>query len=245
MKTAAETNLKRVTLELGGKSPLIVCDDFDRNNNFLRNCNINLLIYLFAKIVDTAVTIAHNACFTNVGQNCCAGTRTFVQSTIYNKFVEKSVEMARSRKIGDPFDTSTNHGPQIDDKQMKKILDLIETGICEGAELKTGGKRHGNVGYFIEPTVFSNVKDEMTIAKEEIFGPVQSIFKFETIEEAIKRANNTRYGLGAGILTQSLSNINKFKEEILSGTVWINCYDVSATQVPFGGFKMSGFGRDL
>ncbi|XP_055381743.1 aldehyde dehydrogenase X, mitochondrial [Condylostylus longicornis] len=224
MKAAAETNLKRVSLELGGKSPLVVCDDAD---------------------VDEAVEIAHEALFSNHGQSCCAGSRTYVHEKIYDQFVKKAVEKAKARKVGNPFEKGVQQGPQIDDEMFTKVLGYIESGKKEGAKLECGGKRLGDVGFFIEPTVFSNVKDDMKIAKEEIFGPVQSIFKFNNLDEMIERANNTQYGLAAAIITKDLNRAVRFSNYVDAGSVWINCYDAVLPQVPFGGYKMSGFGREL
>jgi len=155
MEIAAKTNLKRVSLELGGKSALVIFDDAD---------------------LDEAVEIAHMAIFANHGQNCCAGSRTYVQAAIYDQFVKKAVEKAKSRKVGDPFVDGTQQGPQIDQEMFDKVLRMIESGKKEGAKLETGGESIGKAGYFIQPTVFSNVSDNMTIARQEIFGPVQSIF---------------------------------------------------------------------
>lgn len=195
--------------------------------------------------MDEAAEIAHNAIFANHGQNCCAGSRTFVQEGIYDAFVKKAVEKAKNRKVGDPFQKTTQQGPQIDDEMFKKVLGYIESGQKEGAKLETGGKRHGTVGYFIEPTVFSNVTDTMKIAKEEIFGPVQSIIKFKTIDEVIERANNTNFGLAAGVITKNLDTALTFAQAVEAGSVWVNCYDAVVPQAPFGGYKMSGTGREL
>ncbi|XP_067011008.2 aldehyde dehydrogenase 1A1 [Anabrus simplex] len=224
MEAAAKSNLKRVSLELGGKSPLVVCNDVD---------------------VDEAVEIAHTAIFANHGQNCCAGSRTFVQEDIYEEFVKKATDKAARRKVGDPFADGTEQGPQIDDEMFNKVLNLIESGKKEGAKLECGGQRHGTKGYFIQPTVFSNVKDSMRIAKEEIFGPVQSIIKFKTLEEVIERANNTTYGLAAGIITKNIDTALVFANAVEAGSVWVNCYDAVVPQAPFGGFKQSGTGREL
>ncbi|XP_072155019.1 aldehyde dehydrogenase 1A1-like [Bemisia tabaci] len=224
METAAKTNLKRVSLELGGKSPLVIFDDAD---------------------VDEAVEIAHNAIFANHGQNCCAGSRTFVQENIYDEFVKKAAAKATSRKVGDPFEQGIQQGPQIDHEMFNKVLNMIESGKREGAKLEAGGGVHGNEGYFVQPTVFSNVTDTMRIAREEIFGPVQSIFKFKTMEEVIERANRTNYGLASGVLTKDINKAMKFAQSIQSGSVWINCYDAVVPQAPFGGFKLSGQGREL
>jgi len=224
MGSAASSNLKRVTLELGGKSPLVVCGDAD---------------------VDEAAEIAHGAIFNNHGQNCCAGSRTFVEASIYDKFVAKAKALAEERKVGDPFKDGIQQGPQIDDEQFKKILTLIDSGKQQGAKLVTGGSRWGTKGYYVQPTVFADVKDDMRIAKEEIFGPVQSIFKFNTLDEAITRANATTYGLAAGIITNDLNKAIQFAAAVQAGSVWVNCYDAVTTQAPFGGYKQSGQGREL
>ncbi|XP_055585639.1 aldehyde dehydrogenase X, mitochondrial [Uranotaenia lowii] len=221
---SSKSNLKKVSLELGGKSPLVVFDDVD---------------------LDEAVEIAHNAIFANHGQNCCAGSRTFVQEGIYDKFVAKATEMARTRKVGDPFADGTQQGPQVDEEQFNRILGYIESANKEGAKLQTGGKRSGTVGFFIEPTVFSDVTDGMKIAREEIFGPVQSIFKFKTLDEVIERANNTEYGLAAGVLTKNIDNALVFSNAVEAGSVWVNCYDYVMPTTPFGGYKQSGSGREL
>lgn len=199
MGAAAQSNLKKVSLELGGKSPLIICDDAD---------------------LDEAATIAHNAIFANHGQNCCAGSRTFVHEKIYDEFVKKAVAKAQEKVLGCPFDEKTTQGPQVDKDSLEKILGYIESGKQEGAKCETGGKRWGDKGYYVEPTVFSNVTDQMKIAREEIFGPVQSILKFNCIDEAIQRANNSEFGLAAGIVTKDLNKALKFAEGIHAGSVW-------------------------
>ncbi|EDO27860.1 predicted protein, partial [Nematostella vectensis] len=221
-EASAKSNLKRLTLELGGKSPNIVFADSD---------------------MDYAVEIAHEALFFNQGQCCSAGSRTFVQDTIYDEFVKKSVERAKARTVGDPFD-SVDQGPQIDQEQFDKIMDLIESGKKEGAKMQCGGARHGNKGFFIQPTVFSDVTDDMRIAKEEIFGPVQQLIKFKSVDEVIERANNTTYGLAAGVFTKNIDTAMAVSSGLRAGTVWINCYECGAPQAPFGGYKMSGYGRE-
>jgi len=224
LETAGKTNLKRVSLELGGKSPLVVFEDAD---------------------VDHAAAICHGAVFVNQGQCCCAGSRTFVHESVYDKFVKKATELAKQRAVGDPFQNGVVQGPQIDEDQFKKILDLIESGKKEGAKLQCGGSRHGSKGYFIEPTVFSDVKDNMRIAKEEIFGPVQQIIKFKTMEEVIERSNATEYGLAAGIITKDIDKALTFAQAVQAGSVWINCFLAISPMTPFGGFKQSGHGREL
>uniref|UniRef100_A0AAY4E5V1 Aldehyde dehydrogenase domain-containing protein n=1 Tax=Denticeps clupeoides TaxID=299321 RepID=A0AAY4E5V1_9TELE len=223
-EAAGKSNLKRITLELGGKSPNIIFADAD---------------------LDLAVEQAHQGVFFNSGQCCTAGSRVFVQEPIYEEFVRRSVERAKRRVVGSPFDPTTEQGPQISEKQRSHILDLIHSGISEGAQLECGGKACGLMGFYVEPTVFSNVADDMRIAKEEIFGPVQQIMKFKTIEEVIERANSSDYGLVAAVFTTDLNKAMTVSTAIQAGTVWINCYNALSCQCPFGGFKMSGSGREL
>lgn len=223
-KNAAISNLKRTTLELGGKSPNIILQDADLSH---------------------AVETAHFGLFFNMGQCCCAGSRTFVQSKIYDEFVERSAVRAKSRTVGDPFDLKIEQGPQINEEQLNKIMNLIDSGKEEGASLVTGGKRVGDKGYFIAPTVFANVKDDMTIAREEIFGPVQQILKFDNLDEVIDRANNTDYGLAAAVFTKDIDKANYVVQGLRAGTVWVNTYNTLIPQVPFGGYKMSGHGREM
>ncbi|XP_022908834.1 aldehyde dehydrogenase, mitochondrial [Onthophagus taurus] len=216
-------NLKRTTLELGGKSPNIILADVD---------------------IPFAVEMAHQGLFFNQGQVCCAGSRTFVEAKIYDEFVERSVERAKNRIVGDPFDSRTEQGPQVDQDQMNKILSLIKSGVKDGAKLLTGGERLGDKGYFVQPTVFSNVQDDHLIAKEEIFGPVQQLMRFEKLDEIIERANNTNYGLAAAVFSKDIDKINYITQGIRAGTVWVNCYNIFGPQTPFGGYKDSGFGRE-
>ncbi|KAK8751828.1 hypothetical protein OTU49_010508, partial [Cherax quadricarinatus] len=194
---------------------------------------------------DEAVELCHSAVFSNHGQNCCAGSRTFVHESIYEDFVKRSVRLAQERVVGDPFDEKTLQGPQVSQTQMERILGYIEKGKSEGATLECGGSRLGNKGYFIQPTVFSNVTDDMTIAKEEIFGPVQAILKYSTMDEVIDRSNKTEYGLASGILTTDINKALTFAQAVRAGSVWVNCYDMCLPQTPFGGYKQSGHGREL
>ncbi|XP_069481129.1 retinaldehyde dehydrogenase 3 isoform X2 [Ambystoma mexicanum] len=223
-EAASKSNLKRVTLELGGKNPCIVFADCD---------------------LELAVECAHQGAFFNQGQCCTAASRVFVEEKIYQEFVRRSVDSAKKRLLGDPLDAKTEQGPQIDRAQFDKVLGLIESGKKEGAKLECGGAALTEKGLFIKPTVFSDVTDGMRIAKEEIFGPVQSIMKFKSIEDVIKRANNTQYGLTAAVFTKSLDKAMTIASSMQSGTVWINCYNALHAQAPFGGFKMSGNGREL
>lgn len=223
MRNSHVTNLKRITLELGGKSPNIILDDAD---------------------MDLALSQSHNALFFNQGQACIAGSRLFVQEGIYDEFVKRAVEMAKNRKLGCPLQAETQQGPQLDDIQFKRIMHYIDIGQKEGATMLCGGKRHGDKGYFIQPTVFADVTDGMTIAKEEIFGPVMSIMKFKTIDEVIERANRTSYGLAAGVVTKSIDKAVKIANALQAGSVYINCYGVLSLSAPFGGYKNSGIGRE-
>jgi len=224
MEAAAKSNLKRVSLELGGKSPNVVFADAD---------------------LDAAVEGAYFGLFFNQGQCCCAGSRLFVEEKVHDQFVEKLVKKAKSQRVGDPFDMATTQGPQVSQEQCDRILGYIEAGKKEGAKLLTGGKKHGDQGYFVEPTVFDGVKDEMKIAKEEIFGPVMNILTFKDVHEVIKRGNQTFYGLAAAVWTRDIKKAHQIANGLRAGTVWINCYDVFDSAAPFGGFKMSGFGREL
>jgi len=224
MVEAAHSNLKTVTLELGGKSPNIIFADAD---------------------LDAAVNQATFGVFFNQGQCCCAGTRTFVEAKVYDEFVERAKALAEKRKLGNPFDLHTEQGPQVDQAQLDKILHYCEVGQNEGARLITGGKRHGNKGFFVEPTIFSNVNDQMKIAQEEIFGPVMSIIKFDNEKDLTEKANNTIYGLAAAVVTKDIDRALSIANNIRAGTVWVNCYNVFDAGQPFGGYKMSGIGREL
>lgn len=224
MEAAAKSNLKRVTLELGGKSPNIVFADAD---------------------MDMAIEGAHFSLFFNQGQCCNAGSRLFVEEKCYDDFVAKSVEKARQRVVGDPFDPNTKQGPQVDQDQFNKVMSYIESGMREGAQMLCGGHRVGDRGFFIEPTVFANVKNDMKIAQEEIFGPVMSIIKFKDIDEVIHLANTTMYGLAAGVWTKDITKAHAIANNVRAGTVWVNCYHVFDAASPFGGFKQSGMGREL
>jgi len=224
MKAAANSNLKGCKLELGGKSPCIVFPDAD---------------------INAAAHICHAAVFANNGQICCSGTRTFVHADIYDEFVAISKKLAEERKIGCPTKNDTQHGPLINKRQMEQVLNYCELGAQEGATKECGGCRVGQTGYYVSPTVFSNVTDDMKIAREEIFGPVQSILKFETTEEVIKRANDTPFGLAGGVFTKDLNTAITVSNQIKAGVVWMNTYYKFASQMPFGGYKMSGNGREL
>ncbi len=223
VRSAIET-MKRVTLELGGKSPNIVLEDAD---------------------LDAAVDGALLGIYLNQGQCCCAGSRLFVQESVHDEFVAKLAAKVRERRIGDPSDPRTEQGPQVDRAQFDKILSYIEKGKSGGARVVTGGERHGDKGFFIQPTIFADVRDDMAIARDEIFGPVLSVIKFQDVEEAITRGNTTDFGLAAAIWTRDIGKAHSIAHRLRAGTIWVNCYDVFDAAAPFGGFKQSGIGREL
>lgn len=223
MRDAAES-LKRLTFELGGKSPNVILADAD---------------------LDRAAAGTNFGLFFNQGQCCCAGSRVFVEDRVHDEFVERLTKLASVRRLGNPLSPDTDQGPQVDQAQFDKIMSYIELGHQEGAECRTGGNRSGDRGYFVEPTIFSNVTDDMAIAREEIFGPVMSVLRFSDWEELIARANQTFYGLAAAVWTRDVSKAHDFARRVRAGTVWVNCYDVFDAAAPFGGFKMSGQGREL
>jgi aldehyde dehydrogenase (NAD+) len=204
MKAAAATNLKEVTLELGGKSPNIIFDDAD---------------------LETAVKWAAFGIFLNHGQACCAGSRVFVQENIYDAFQERFLEHIKTLKVGDPFEAETFQGPQISQVQYDRIMGYVKAGKDEGATVLAGGDRFGHEGFFIQPTVFGDVKKDMTIAKEEIFGPVVVLIKFKDEEEVLKQANDTEYGLASAVFTKDIQRALNVANKIEAGTVWINCYN--------------------
>ncbi len=223
MREAADS-LKRLTFELGGKSPNIIYGDCD---------------------MDAAVEGTHVGLYFNQGQCCCAGSRVYVEDSIHDEFVDKLAAINHKRRLGDPLDPATEQGPQVDKNQYDKIMKYIDRGVSEGAECVTGGKRHGDKGYFVEPTMFTNVKDDMAIATDEIFGPVMSVLRFKDQKDLVQRANKTIYGLAAAVWTRDIAKAHRLANQIKAGTVWVNCYDVFDAAAPFGGYKMSGHGREL
>jgi aldehyde dehydrogenase (NAD+) len=222
-REAADT-MKRLTFELGGKSPNVVFADSD---------------------LDAAIEGAYFGLYFNQGQCCCAGSRLFVEERVHDELIDRIKEKNEDRRVGDPFDPETQQGPQVDRAQFDKILKYIEYGKQDGADCVTGGERVGNQGYFVEPTLFTNVTDDMRIARDEIFGPVMSVLKFKNVDDIIRRANDTNFGLAAAVWTRDIAKAHRFAKQVRAGTVWINCYDVFDASAPFGGFKQSGIGREL
>ncbi|HEY8516432.1 MAG TPA: aldehyde dehydrogenase family protein [Candidatus Binatia bacterium] len=223
----AIVNLKLVTLELGGKSPHIIFDDVD---------------------IDRAVANAIFGIYTNCGQVCTSGSRIFVHEKIYDPFVEKLVERAKKIRIGDPFDPATQLGPLVSKEQFERVSRYVEIGKSEGAKLLCGGKKPSDPalarGYYFEPTVFVDVDNKMRIAQEEIFGPVACVLKFSSEEDVLRKANDIVYGLAAGIQTNDIKRAHKLARRLKAGSVWINTYHRIETSCPFGGYKMSGYGRE-
>ncbi|ETW78463.1 hypothetical protein HETIRDRAFT_454399 [Heterobasidion irregulare TC 32-1] len=224
MEAAANSNLKDTTLELGGKSPNIIFNDAD---------------------LDLAVNWSSHGIFWNHGQACCAGSRIFVQSGIYDEFLKRFTEKAQSLKLGDPFAVDSYQGPQVSQGQYDRIMSYIDSGKSEGATLHLGGQRHGDEGYWIQPTIFTNTKPNMKIVQEEIFGPVGVVIKFEDEEDVVHQANDSMYGLAAAIFTQDITRGLQMAHKLKAGTAWINCANQLHAAIPFGGFKQSGVGREL
>ncbi len=222
-KQAAD-QIKSVTLELGGKSPSIILEDAN---------------------LEEAIEGAFNGTMYNMGQNCSACTRVYVQRSIYDKVVDGIAEHVAAVKLGAGLDSEANMGPLVSKTQQNTVLGYIEKGKEEGARLVTGGSKGIEKGYFVEPTVFADVEDDMTIAREEIFGPVMSIFPFDTVEEVIERANDSEYGLAASVWTENIKKAHYITGKLKTGTVWINDFGLEWETMPFGGYKKSGVGREM
>ncbi len=221
---AASKNLKRISLELGGKSPNIVFADSD---------------------IDSAVDGAMTGIFFNQGEVCCAGSRLFIEKSVHEEFIDKLSNKAANMRVGNPEDTGTQMGAQVSKEQFDKILGYIDIGKQEGAKLVTGGERCGEKGYFIKPTIFDAVGNNMKIAKEEIFGPVVSAITFDDVDEVVRQGNLSVYGLAAAVWTKDIKKAHRLARDLKAGTIWINAYNAFDAASPFGGFKQSGFGREL
>ncbi|KAF5369841.1 hypothetical protein D9758_001136 [Tetrapyrgos nigripes] len=224
MEAAAKSNLKKVSLELGGKSPQLVFESAD---------------------LDQAANWAALGICYNSGQDCTAGSRIYVQDTVYDKFMQILVSRVKATTMGDGFDDSVAGGPVVSKTQYDRVWSYIESGKAEGAKIVLGGEKRSGKGFFVDPTIFAEIRPDMKIVKEEIFGPVLSVGKFSTEEEAIKLANDTTYGLGAGLHSTDASQCMRVSAMLEAGTVWVNQYNLLANSVPFGGKKQSGIGREL
>jgi betaine-aldehyde dehydrogenase len=220
---AAAAGLKHATMELGGKSPLIIFDDAD---------------------LEDAVSAAINANFYSTGQICSNGTRVFVQAGLRDAFLNRLIERTKTAVIGDPMDEATHIGPMVSERQRDIVLGFVDKGMAEGARLVLGGKALPGPGWYIEPTVFADVTDAMSIARDEIFGPVMAVLDFETEKEVIDRANATEFGLAAGVFTGNLARAHRVVRALQAGTCWINQYNLTPIEMPFGGVKASGIGRE-
>ncbi|KAJ7500767.1 aldehyde dehydrogenase [Mycena galericulata] len=224
MEAAAKSNLKPVTLELGGKSPNIIFDDAD---------------------LEDAVEWTAHGLYWNHGAACCAGSRIFVQSGIYDKFLEKFTERSKSIRIGDPLGDDVDQGPMSSEAQFKRIMGYIDSGKKQGATVHLGGERFGSEGYYIRPTIFTNTRPDMKIVQEEIFGPVGVLIKFDDEDDVVRQANDTLYGLAAGVFSQNIDRAIRTAHRLQAGTAWVNCFHHFRANVPFGGYKQSGIGREM
>ena len=221
---AATGNLKKVSLELGGKSPNIVFQDAD---------------------IEATIPGAAMAIFFNQGQTCCAGSRLYVEDKQFDRVVDGVSQLASKIRIGPGMESTTDMGPLVSEEQMNKVCGYLESGYAEGAKATVGGSRQGDKGYFVKPTVLVNTNEKMKVVREEIFGPVVTAIPFKDVDDLIAKANNTEYGLAAGVWTRDIGKAHRIASQLRAGTVWINCYNVFDPAMPFGGYKQSGWGREM
>jgi phenylacetaldehyde dehydrogenase len=221
---AAIGNLKKVSLELGGKSPNIVFQDAE---------------------IESAIPGAANAIFFNQGQVCCAGSRLYVEDKQFDKVVEGVSQIASKLRVGPGMESTSDMGPLVSEEQMNRVCSYLESGLSEGAKAVTGGSRHGEKGYFVKPTVLVNTNEKMKVVREEIFGPVVTVMPFKDVDDLVAKANNTPFGLAAAVWTRDIKKAHRTAAALRAGTVWINCYGVLDSAMPFGGYKQSGWGREM
>ena len=221
---AAAGNLKKVSLELGGKSPNIVFQDAD---------------------IESAIPGAAGAIFFNMGEVCCAGSRLYVEDKQFDRVVDGVSQIASKIKVGPGMEATTEMGPLVSEEQMNRVCSYLESGVAEGAKAVTGGSRHGDKGYFVKPTVLVNTSEKMKVVREEIFGPVVTVMPFKDVDDLVAQANNTPFGLAAAVWTRDIKKAHRIAAELRAGTVWINCYGVLDSAMPFGGYKQSGWGREM